>query len=244
MSQATYQRTATVPLDELNEFPGNAKQGDVASILQSLRRNGQYRGLVVREIPGGALVVLAGNHTMQALREHGAGDCGQHITTPDGTAPCGVCANDPSWPLAARCEIVVCDDATARRVNLVDNRTAELGSYDYEALAGLLADLDDLTGTGYSDQDVEDITALVALPQDEVKGQSAPAPAASAADSNHGEDADEDAPPDTFLPVINMRVSHATFDRWREALDPHPGKDDAAKLLGLLAEVETARATA
>jgi hypothetical protein len=241
--QANYLRTATVPLDELMPFPGNAKRGQVETILDSLRRNGQYRGLVVRSVPGGALVVLAGNHTMQALAQHGPGDCRKTVPTPDGTAPCGVCRNDPAWLLTARCEIVQCDDATARRINLADNRTSEVGTYDFEALAELLTGLDDLTGTGYSDQDVQDITALVALPQDEVKGQPAPAPSAAGSD-HHGEDADENGPPDTFLPVINMRVSHATFDRWREALDPHPGKDDAAKLLGLLAEVETARGTA
>ncbi|MFF5422432.1 hypothetical protein ACFY49_40190, partial [Streptomyces misionensis] len=63
--QATYLRTANVPLDELTPFPGNAKRGSVDTILESLRRNGQYRGLVVREIPDGPLIVLAGNHTAQ-----------------------------------------------------------------------------------------------------------------------------------------------------------------------------------
>jgi hypothetical protein len=245
--QANYLRTATVPLDELTPFPGNAKRGQVGTILESLRRNGQYRGLVVRSVPGGALVVLAGNHTMQALATHGAGDCRKTVPTPDGTAPCGVCRNDPAWLLTARCEIVQCDDATARRINLADNRTSEVGTYDFEALAELLTDLDDLTGTGYSDQDLEDITALISLPQDHVKGQTpaGPAPSGNAAGTGDpGEHDDPDATPDTFLPVITLRVPHAVYDRWRVALDVHPGKDDAAKLLGLLAEVEAARGTA
>jgi len=133
---ATYIRTADIPLDELTPFPGNAKRGDVDTIRASLRRNGQYRSLVVREIPDGPLIVLAGNHTMQALAAEG------HPT--------------------ARCEVVLCDDATARRINLADNRTAELGGYDNDALAELLSYMDgDYEGTGYTDEDVE---ALITPP--------------------------------------------------------------------------------
>lgn len=125
----TYVRTADIPLDELTPFPGNAKRGDVDVIRASLRRNGQYRSLVVREIPDGPLVVLAGNHTMQALAAE--------------------------KEATARCEVILCDDATARRINLVDNRTSELGGYDNDALAELLSYTDgDYDGTGYTDDDV------------------------------------------------------------------------------------------
>lgn len=165
---ATYQRTDTIPLDELTPYPGNAKRGNTDVILESLRRNSQYRSLVVREIENGPLIVLAGNHTMKALAAHGAGDCGETVTNPRGeTRPCGVCDNDPAWALAARCEIVACDDATARRINLADNRTSELGTYDNEALAELLTytrEDDDLGGTGYTEEQVEDLLATAAAP--------------------------------------------------------------------------------
>ena len=68
-------------------------------IRESLKVNGQYRSLVVRQ-DGPALVVLAGNQTMQALREEG------HT--------------------GARCEIIECDDGETRRINLVDNRANDL----------------------------------------------------------------------------------------------------------------------
>jgi ParB-like chromosome segregation protein Spo0J len=136
----TYLRTTDVPLDELTPFPGNAKRGDVDQIRASLRRNGQYRSLVVREIPDGPLIVLAGNHTMQALTAEG------HHT--------------------ARCEIVLCDDATARRINLVDNRAAELGDYDNEALAELLEPMaHDLDGTGFTSEYLDDLLANLAPPE-------------------------------------------------------------------------------
>jgi hypothetical protein len=126
---AVYAETREVPLDELSHFEGNAKRGDVESIRASIRRNGQYRSLVVRRIDSGPLIVLAGNHTMRALGAEG------HET--------------------ARCEIITCDDDEARRINLADNKLAELGGYDNDALAELLSYMDgDYEGTGYTDDDV------------------------------------------------------------------------------------------
>lgn len=133
---AVYVETREVPLDELTHFEGNAKRGDVESIRASIRRNGQYRSLVVRRIDNGPLVVLAGNHTLRALGAEGYE--------------------------TARCEIVTCDDADARRINLADNKLAELGGYDNDALAELLSYMDgDYEGTGYTD---DDVMALITPP--------------------------------------------------------------------------------
>lgn len=148
---ATYVRTADIALDELTPFPGNAKRGDVDQIRASLRRNGQYRSLVVREIPSGPLIVLAGNHTMQALQAEGRE--------------------------TARCEVVLCDDNTARRINLADNRTAELGEYDNDALAELLSYLDgDYEGTGYTDGDVQALITPLEDPESLDDEGNVPAP--------------------------------------------------------------------
>ncbi|WBB94204.1 ParB N-terminal domain-containing protein [Verrucosispora sp. WMMC514] len=124
-----YVETRNVGLDELTPFPGNARRGDVTAIRESIRKTGQYRSIVVRDT-GGAFVVLAGNHTMQAVAAEG------HDTI--------------------RCEIIRCDDTEARRINLADNRYNELGTTDRDALAELLSYLDDdYEGTGYTDTDVE-----------------------------------------------------------------------------------------
>lgn len=154
MTQATYVRTAIIPLNELTPFPGNAKRGEVPVILDSLRRNGQYRSLIVREIPKGQLVVLAGNHTGQALDAHGPGACHFTATVGGQERPCGICQGEP-WEPSARCEVIVCDDDTARRINLVDNKSADLGQYDRDALAELLSYLDDdYHGSGYTESEV------------------------------------------------------------------------------------------
>lgn len=129
-SGTTYIGTRDIPTTDLTPYPGNAKHGDVNAIRGSLRRNGQYRSLVVQSAPDGRQIVLAGNHTLQALILEG------HPT--------------------ARCEIVECDDQTARRINLADNRTADLGGYDTDALVELLSYLDnDYEGTGYTQKDID-----------------------------------------------------------------------------------------
>lgn len=128
--------TRDVPLRQLKAYPGNAKRGNVELIRESLRRNGQYRALVARETDDG-LVVLAGNHTLRAIKAEGG--------------------------KTARCEVLRCDDATARRINLADNRTSEEGSYDDEALADLLRAAHEadgtLEGTGWDDTALEQLLA-------------------------------------------------------------------------------------
>lgn len=128
----TYVETRMIPLAELTLFPGNARRGNRAKLLESLEANGQYRSLIVRDT-GDELVILAGNNTYEALDAQGA----------------------PS----ARCEVVTCDDQTALRVNLVDNKANDEATYDDRARAELLALLDGLDGTGYDEEEVDSIVA-------------------------------------------------------------------------------------
>lgn len=131
MANSTYLRTEDIPLAQLTPFPGNAKRGRVDKIRASLRAHGQFRSLVVRHTDD-RLIVLAGNHTMLALAEEGS--------------------------THARCEVITCDDATATKINLVDNKTADDGEYDQLALADLLRGLEgDYEGTGFADDEVSDL---------------------------------------------------------------------------------------
>ncbi len=153
---AVFLRLETRPLADLTPYPGNARRGDVGMILESLTANGQYRPLVVRELEDGTLVVLAGNHTLQALAAHGPGPCGLVTRHGDQERPCALC-HGQTWEPTAQVTVYQCDDATARRIVLADNRTSDAGSYDDRALAELLAGLDSYTGTGYTDTDLEDL---------------------------------------------------------------------------------------
>lgn len=122
----------TVPLAKLEQYPGNPRVGDIDAIRESLRLLGQYRDLVVRVLDDGRMVLLAGNHTAQAMGLEG-------------------------WD-AGRCELISCDDDTAGRIVAADNRIPDRGGYDPGALADLLASFGgDLAGTGYDAGDLADL---------------------------------------------------------------------------------------
>lgn len=128
-TEQTFIEIAWVPVDQLRHFPGNANQGDVQGIRASLRRTGQYRALIVRREDDGTLTVLAGNNTLDALRAEGID--------------------------RARCEIHACDDDTARRINIADNKIARAAVVDEDALLEQLSYLEgDYEGTGFTDGEV------------------------------------------------------------------------------------------
>lgn len=135
----TYIETRMINLGLLTPFPGNARRGNRKALLESLEANGQYRSLIVRQV-GDERIVLAGNNTYEALAARG--------------------------DEAARCEVVECDDATALRINLVDNKTNDEATYDDRARAALLELLDGaIEGTGYAEDEVDAIIARFEEPE-------------------------------------------------------------------------------
>ncbi len=120
-----------VPVVDLIVHPDNPRQGDLGAIITSIKKNGWYGTVVAQRSTGH---VLAGNHRLMAA---------QHLKLD--TVPV-------YWADV--------DDATARRILLADNRTAELATYDNDQLVDLLtrhANADDLIGTGWDHDDVEDL---------------------------------------------------------------------------------------
>ena len=121
------------PVADLHELPGNPRRGDVEAVKASYLRFGQRKPIVVRTGDDGQVVVVAGNHQLKAVREL-------------------------DWEQVA---VVWADDLTADEATafaLADNRVADLGTYDNDALVSMLTSLDDLTATGYTD---DDLTGLV-----------------------------------------------------------------------------------
>lgn len=136
------------PVAGLVHYDGNARRHDLQTIAASLKANGQYRPIVVRRHtdPNRDEIVLAGNGTLAAARDL------------------------LKWESIAA-TYVECDDRTAKRVVLVDNRANELGGYDEEALAALLSDLQgDFDGTGYEQEDLDDLLDHLAPPSGEGEG--------------------------------------------------------------------------
>lgn len=128
-------------LTELNNFHKNARRGDVNAIKASIIANGIYRPIINKgTYTDRPLEVLAGNHTLQAMRKLAE-------ENPD----------DKSWQTVDVWQVDV-DDDRAIRIVLADNRTADLGDYDNAELQELLNLVDDnLDGTGYDYDDLEDI---------------------------------------------------------------------------------------
>jgi hypothetical protein len=183
-------------VSDLRTYYKNARRGNVEAIVASLRAHGQYKPIVVNRgtYTGRPDEVAVGNHTLTAMREMGA----EWIATVDRDY----------------------DEDQLARVVLADNRTADLGTYDEDALAGLLGGLEDLEGTGYSEADRESILALA---DDDSWNED------SGGGGGRGKDDEDDA--DAMWPKIAMLVTPEVFEGWRALLDAHDGKNDHAKLV-------------
>jgi ParB-like chromosome segregation protein Spo0J len=117
-----------VPIDLLIPWEPNPREGDIGSISESLTVNGQYAPLVVQ---AGTNRVIAGNHTLRAAQWLG-------------------------WTEISVTFIDVSDD-DATRIMLIDNRSSDVSEYDGEVLKASLLRLSSFDGTGFSDDDVDDI---------------------------------------------------------------------------------------
>ena len=126
----------TFKMDELALYHRNPRRGNVDEIAKSLRKRDQYRPIVVNIGTHASYrnEILAGNHTYLAAKKLG-------------------------WGTIQATTVDVDDDETAQIV-LADNRLADLGEYDEDDLNSLLQSVDDLEGTGYSDEDLMTIEGL------------------------------------------------------------------------------------
>lgn len=123
---------ASVAISSLESYPSNPRRGDIEAIAQSLKAHGQYRPIVVQY---GTNYILAGNHTYKAARKLG-------------------------WK-KIKITYVDCDEQTARRMVLADNRLTDLASYNEPLLKNLLTSLPDVSGTGFTETEVETLDRLI-----------------------------------------------------------------------------------
>lgn len=125
------------PVGDLKPLPGNPRRGDVDAVARSLARFGQRKPIVVRTDG----TIIAGNHTWMAAKKLG-------------------------WDEIAAVRVAD-DDTEAFAFALADNRTAELGGYDPDALAEMLNEVagsDAFAATGYTQADLDALAAEIAPP--------------------------------------------------------------------------------
>jgi len=125
-----------VPLDSLVEHPRNPRRGDVTRIEQSIRAHG-FVDVVVAQTS--SRCILHGNHRARVAASLG------HTHA----------------PVVLWADV---DDATAHRLLLAYNRSADEADYDrallLEITRDLLADDGGLVGSLYSDEDVDELRRL------------------------------------------------------------------------------------
>ncbi|MEV1168597.1 ParB/RepB/Spo0J family partition protein [Nonomuraea sp. NPDC049784] len=155
-----------VPVGDLEPHPENPHRGDVDVIAESIAKNGFYGTVMVQK---SRMRIIAGEHRWRGAKKRGL-------------------AEVPAL-------VIDVDDDTATRIMLADNRTAEFGAYDDQVLAGLLRGLDDLDGTGWSDDDLNDLLADIDSGIEIVEDAPASRRPAAAADEDEGDDRQERARP-------------------------------------------------
>lgn len=130
-------------LSDLNLYHKNPRRGDVDAIVESLKKRGQYRPIVVNIGTHAShdYEILAGNHTYMAAKKLG-------------------------WETIQATTVDVDDDQAAQIV-LADNRLADLGGYDDETLSALLSDVSSLDGLGWSQDDVDELAAALEPERDD-----------------------------------------------------------------------------
>lgn len=142
MADVLPQSYESVGLDDVQPHPDNPRRGDVGALQGSIEHNGFYGALIVQRSTGH---ILVGNHRYQAAKAAGIG-----------TLPA---------------LFIDVDDERAKRILLVDNRAAELATWDEDALYAMLEELSvtdsELDGTLYSQEDFE---ALVMDSSDQPRG--------------------------------------------------------------------------
>lgn len=125
--------TEMVDVQALSLHPDNPNRGDVAGIQESIRENGFF-GFVTAQKSSGR--IIAGEHRFRAAVSEGA----RRVPT--------------LW--------LEVTDLQAKKIMLADNRFAESGVRDSDTLSRILAELteaDELPGTGYTEENLDDILA-------------------------------------------------------------------------------------
>jgi ParB-like chromosome segregation protein Spo0J len=185
--QIVNQKTELVPVSQLRPHPQNPKRGNKFEVARSIATNGFY-GFVGAQ--ASTKYILFGHQRIEAAKLEGASEV------------------PVVW--------LDVDDDTARRIMLADNRTADLGTYDDELLASVLENIKidegQLTGTGYSQEDLDDLYAKIrALPGEF---------------ESDDEFTDEDSSNDqSDFKIIKIKLSEDSFQSWKQIVDDFVGDE-------------------
>jgi ParB-like chromosome segregation protein Spo0J len=171
-----------VAIRQLKHHPNNPRIGNVEAIAESLEVHGQYRPIVANRQTGH---IVAGNHTVKAARGLGW----KHVNV--------------TW--------VDVDSKTELAMLLADNRLADLATYDEPLLIDLLQSMPDLSGTGWTQDAVDELLRTQDL---EFDGDG---------DKTQSDFEQDDEAPTLKIGKHQADIDRFEYDRWR-ALEMELGK--------------------
>lgn len=142
------------PIGELKPLDGNPREGDVGAVARSLEKFGQRKPCVAQV---SSKQIMAGNHTLLAARSLG-------------------------WDELAVVWVEE-DDASAKAFSLADNRTAQLGGFNDQALYNMIMEVREedeslLLAASYTEKDADDLLAALSDKPDDVLPELESRPAA------------------------------------------------------------------
>jgi ParB-like chromosome segregation protein Spo0J len=115
-----------IPIDSVRQYPGNYRNGDIDTIMESIQVNGYMSPIVVQRSTG---YIVAGNHRYQAMLGLGQD--------------------------AIPAVVVDIDDDRAKRYLVADNRTSDVAMNDNALLMDILQELNEtemgLAGSGFDE---------------------------------------------------------------------------------------------
>ena len=181
----------SIPLLSLRPHPDNPRIGQLPEIIESIRVNGWYGRVLVQR---STRYVIAGNHRLLARQRIQA-----IYSKPPTSRP-------PGWPEDPPADLdkipvqwIACDDQTALRIMLADNRSSDLARYDHHSLHAVLDTLSDteqwLEGTLYSHEDFHDLSLYLGEEDGDVE------------EGGGGEDTPQSAPDDPGADLRRILIS-------------------------------------
>lgn len=183
-------------ISKLKHHPDNPRIGDIDAIAESLETHGQYRPVVANRQTNH---IIAGNHTVKAARRLGW----KNINV--------------QW--------VDVDNKTELAIMLADNRLSDLATYDENLLIDLLTKMPDLTGTGWTQDAIDEL--IKDTENTEYDGGKEPTAGIL----------ETDTPINFRLGKHQGEIRRADYEQWtRNELDV-PNKKDAIAIIRLRLEI-------
>jgi hypothetical protein len=225
-----------VRLDNVQLAESNPKEHDEAGIAASLDDFG------IGELP------LIDERTGRLVAGHGRYRQLVRLAADGRRRPAGVnAAEDGTWLMPLIRGWKSRSDEHAKAYLLASNKLTENGGWNDRALYAMLQDVNEaelLNLTGFGDEDLDNLDALLDVNAWDPPAMKKAKSSSSSDRDDDGQDDDEDdvtplgrgVDDSDMWPKIEIKVSPDVFDAWRLLLEAFDGKDDAAKVHGLLVE--------